>query len=80
MFNSSMKKLSNLHSSFSNTDTSWKDKSSHNVQRNSQNGQKPLKNVSSNSIIFHRLKSKTNYFRPKKTVIQGKEVAYIQKF
>ena len=49
------------------------------VDWDSQNGDKSLKNFSSNSIIFHRLKLKTNDFCLRKTMIQGKQVAYIQK-
>ena len=44
--------------SFSNIDTSWKNK----IDWNTWNGDKSFKNFSSNSIIFHRLKWKPNDF------------------
>ena len=73
-----MKKLLNLQSSFPSIDTSWKDKKWGNIDWNSQNCDKSLKNFSSNSINFYCFKSKRNHFCLKKTMIQGKEVAYIQ--
>ena len=39
-----------------------------------------MKKVSPNSIIFHRFNSKTKDLPLRKTMIQGKEVGYIQKF
>ena len=58
-----MKKSLNLQSSFRSIDTSWKDKNSYNIDWNSQNGDKSLKNFSSTSINFHCFKSKTSDLR-----------------
>ena len=45
------------------------------MDQNTQNSDIPFKNFSSNSIIFHYLKPKTNDFRLRKNRINGKEVA-----
>ena len=55
-----------------------KKKSSYNIDWNIGNGDKCFKNVSWNSIILHRFKSKTNDFRLKRNRIKGKEVAWLQ--
>ena len=75
-----MKKLFNFQSSFLSINSAWQEKNSYNIDWNSHSGDKSLKNFSSNSINFHRFKSKANDFCHKKTMIKGKEVAYIEKF
>ena len=57
-----MKKLFNFQSSFLSINSAWQEKNSYNIDWNSHSGDKSLKNFSSNSINFHRFKSKTNGF------------------
>ena len=74
-----MKKLLNLTSTFSNSDTNWKKQNSYNIDQNTQNGGVPFKKFSSDSIIFHCLEWKINNFSIRKKQDQGKWNCLISK-
>ena len=56
-----------------------KTQNSYNINQNTYNEDILFNNFSSNSIIFHRLKSKTNDFCLRKNRIMGQEIASLQK-